>query len=523
MCAVFGCLPLAGQEKAVMRTDLGENVPNQRIELRAGGAMPDSMITYAATGEKSSKTLFTYNADGRITQEEISNWENSRWVNALKRVYEYDSPPKDKTTVGSITEYTWESGRWVKNSERTIPAAIDGIIYDSNSISWPSPVKYVGGSWFGFYGDWVDIFRYRVVSVNDSKGNPVSVEFHVYEIAHPDNSYMAYRYVISYNDRSQPVSVRGYNSDLFLWCSVDYRYDSAGNTVFFEELRVFSNGDIESHEKYTSANGVITVEQESYRDNAPARIVSKTDSDGNIYLKQYFTSAGGKMYMTHYDIYYPNSRTPSVDTGGNNPVGDTNKGGFDVNITVPADFVASGSFVIKFPGGFILDETNTRLSADFDGFALVITKQEDNSWLLELKPKGTRSVALRSEDVALVLAHIAYTVDGAVKRGTYDVTVHSIQFETPGGDAIVEPALTVPVQLNRWGVGNEAFTAPAIWSYGNSLHVRTPQPAALKVYTLSGALFRRQTLPAGETSISLPQGTYIVKIGSVAAKVTIAN
>jgi hypothetical protein len=513
----FGCLPLAGQEKAVMKTGAGEYVPMQGMQLRAGGAMPDSMITYAATGEKSSRTVFTYNTDGKIAQEEIFNWENSRWVNTLKRVYEYDNPPESKMVpvAGLITEYTWESGQWVRNpGSKSVWAVIDGIIYINNWICWPSPVRYYGSAAFVSSDGW----SYRAVSVNDSKGNPVSVEFHVYQIANPDNSSLAFRFVISYNDRSQPVSVKGYQENgngSMLIRSADYQYDSEGNTVFFEELDFDNSGDVYSHIKYTSANGVITEEQDQ------TRTVSKTDSDGNIYLRQYFTSTGGKMYMTHYDIYYPNDLTPSVTPGDSPPVDDTNRGKFDVIINLPTDSIADGSFVIKLPDGYTLDETGTRLSVDFGDFALVITKQEDNSWLLEVRPKGTRSAALRSEDVSRVLAHIAYTVDGTVKRGTYDITVHSIQFETPGGDAIVGPALTVPVRLNRWGAGSEAIAAADVWSAGSSLHIRTPQSAALYAYTVAGVRYKQQMLPAGETVITLPQRTYFVQTGETVKKVLI--
>jgi hypothetical protein len=307
----FWCLSLAGQEKAVMKTGINENILNQGVQLRAGGTMPDSMITYAATGEKSSRTVFTYNADGRIAQEEIFNWENNRWVNVLKWVYEYDNPPIDGVDC-SRTKYTWESGRWVEGRKTIVRTALDRIIYENSDIFWPSPGEYAGGIGFGFTGDGWKIYKYKVISENDSKGNLVSVEFHTYEIANPDNSHLAYRFAISYNDRSQPISIRGYEGNLSLFLSVDYQYDSEGNTVFYEYLYFEDSGNMELHQKYTSVNGVITVEIETAWDNTHARTVSKTDSDGNIYLKQYFTFTGEKMYLTHYDIYYPNSLTPSA-------------------------------------------------------------------------------------------------------------------------------------------------------------------------------------------------------------------
>jgi hypothetical protein len=70
-------------------------------------------------------------------------------------------------------------------------------------------------------------------------------------------------------------------------------------------------------------------------------------------------------------------------------------------------------------------------------------------------------------------------------------------------------------------VSNETVTGAAVWSYGSNLYVRTPQPAALYVYTIAGTLYRQQTLPAGETTLPLPQGMYLVQTGKTVKKVLI--
>jgi hypothetical protein len=67
----------------------------------------------------------------------------------------------------------------------------------------------------------------------------------------------------------------------------------------------------------------------------------------------------------------------------------------------------------------------------------------------------------------------------------------------------------------------ETVVGAAVWSYGGNLYVRTPQPAALYVYTVAGMLYRQQMLPAGETAVTLPQGTYFVQTGETVKKVLI--
>ncbi|MDR3260301.1 MAG: T9SS type A sorting domain-containing protein, partial [Tannerella sp.] len=136
---------------------------------------------------------------------------------------------------------------------------------------------------------------------------------------------------------------------------------------------------------------------------------------------------------------------------------------------------------------------------------------------LELKPKTLRS-ALLSGEAGSTLAHIAYTVDGKVKRGTYDISVNSIQLEMPGGDIIPEPAIVVPVRLNRWGVGNEAVTAPAstAYAYGGTLYIQSPHAEQVTVYSLTGAKVYEGAVQAGTTTVNaarLPKGVYIVAFG----------
>jgi hypothetical protein len=334
----------------------------------------------------------------------------------------------------------------------------------------------------------------------------------------PSPPYAIRRINYTYNETGQIVSIEERDENSNIHDQDFFSYDENGDLMSYEQTFWWwaYNGD--TGMPISGTGKVAVVNSQVWKFGSQGRKTGRYAYRNNFI---YSDEPKGKHLQDYAIFYYSDGYTPNVDTGDNNPIDDTNKGRFDIIINLPIDSIAGGSFVIKLPDGFMLDETNTRLSIDFGDFTLVITKQEDNSWLLEIKPKNTRSAALRSEDISRALAHIAYTVNGQVKRGTYDVTVHSILFETPGGDAIVEPALTVPVQLNRWGVGNETIVPPTIWSHGNTLYIRTPQPATLNIYTLTGTLFRQQILPAGETAITLPPGTYFVQTGKTVKKILI--
>jgi hypothetical protein len=311
----------------------------------------------------------------------------------------------------------------------------------------------------------------------------------------------------TYNERGQAVSVLLYNYNWKIQ-QHDYYYNANGDMILFENYWW-------RYEDNTNHTGIY-----KYIGNNDYHVVARFDSQGRKTRQEYYM--GNAMYQrylldNYYVFYYPDGNTPNVETDNNAPVDDTNKGGFDVVVNIPAESIAGGSFVIKLPEGFTLDKTNTKLTVDFGDFDLVITQQEDNTWLLKLKPKTLRSALLAGE-AGSTLAHIAYTVDGKVKRGTYDISVNSIQFETPGGDIIPEPAIAVPVNVNRWGMSNEAVEAPAptAYAHGGALYIQCPRAEQVTVYSLTGAKVYEGAVQAGTTTVNaarLPKGVYIVAFG----------
>jgi hypothetical protein len=86
MCVAFGCLPLAGQEKAGMKTGTGEYVPKQSVELRAE-ELPDSAIIYSPNGGR--KTRYVYHSN---SNSGTYAWENNAW--------KFTSFPAQRATTG---------------------------------------------------------------------------------------------------------------------------------------------------------------------------------------------------------------------------------------------------------------------------------------------------------------------------------------------------------------------------------------------------------------------------------------
>ncbi len=72
-------------------------------------------------------------------------------------------------------------------------------------------------------------------------------------------------------------------------------------------------------------------------------------------------------------------------------------------------------------------------------------------------------------------------------------------------------------------VANTVPYAPQakVYTVGPTLYLSLPTAEAVQVYTLAGTLYRTWQAPAGDTSLTLPAGTYIVKVGPLTEKVVV--
>ena len=72
-------------------------------------------------------------------------------------------------------------------------------------------------------------------------------------------------------------------------------------------------------------------------------------------------------------------------------------------------------------------------------------------------------------------------------------------------------------------VANTVPYAPQakVYTVGPTLYLSLPTPETVQVYTLAGTLYRTWQAPAGDTSVTLPAGTYIIKVGPLTEKVAV--
>ena len=70
-------------------------------------------------------------------------------------------------------------------------------------------------------------------------------------------------------------------------------------------------------------------------------------------------------------------------------------------------------------------------------------------------------------------------------------------------------------------VANTVPYAPTakVYTVGPTLYLSLPTAETVQVYTLAGTLYRTWQAPAGDTSLTLPLGTYIIKVGQLTEKV----
>ena len=105
-----------------------------------------------------------------------------------------------------------------------------------------------------------------------------------------------------------------------------------------------------------------------------------------------------------------------------------------------------------------------------------------------------------------------------------EVPVANVTLTVPKGSKAAYAA--VPVwkefkQISESTVGNVTLPEVRIYTAGGRLSLTLQTAAPVGVYTLNGVLVRTFSAPAGETTVALPQGVYIVRVGERTEKVFI--
>ena len=389
---------------------------------------------------------------------------------------------------------------------------------------------------YGDLGDRADVYYSPSVgprvSYNDYNGYWIVSDDPFFVYVWPWNEP---KYDITYNSRGLVESVtylddngNAYYGD-FYW-RLQFQYNANGYLLTYGQYRRFVSETnwkllFETVYLYDTYDNWIGAQTCNYQAPVPLvegfKYTARVDDKGRITYSEYrsdnnndWTTVNGRQSKYRYYIwYYSDGRTPTIEPENNTPVGDSNKGSFELDINIPSDSINNGSLVITLPEGFTLDRVNTRLTLDFSSkFALKITKQDDNSWLLEITPRSTRSTSLRAAD-AKTLLNVAYTVDPRTKLGVYDIVVNSILFESKGGNNYPEPAITIPANVTRGDVSNEQFgtSAPKAYIANNTLYIQSAQSEQITVYTVTGTKLYEATGATTIDASAFPQGILIVK------------
>ena len=216
------------------------------------------------------------------------------------------------------------------------------------------------------------------------------------------------------------------------------------------------------------------------------------------------------------------NNNPSIVVEEPDPVGEDGKGSLDFSLEIPADATITGTFEIKLPEGYTLDESATKLIEALAGhFDLVITFKEGNIWQIEIKSNGLRAATAAT---LTKIMDIAYTVDPATPKGKYDIEISHIELDLSDGTSINNEAITVTTEVIYSTTGiDDLQAAPQIWSAGGQVHILLPEATNVQVVNLVGVTVYKAQLSAGAHSVALSKGVYIVRAGSAVRKLRMEN
>ena len=105
-----------------------------------------------------------------------------------------------------------------------------------------------------------------------------------------------------------------------------------------------------------------------------------------------------------------------------------------------------------------------------------------------------------------------------------EVPVANVTLTVPKGSK--SAYATAPVwkefkQISESTVGNVTLPEARIYAADGRLYLTLQTAAPVGIYTLNGVLVRTFSAPAGETTVTLPQGVYIVRVGERTEKVAV--
>ncbi|NDW17689.1 hypothetical protein D0T53_02010 [Dysgonomonas sp. 216] len=503
-----------------------------------------------------------YLYDQYVSKELYYHWENGTWLCIQKTERDFDASANITSEINY--SYDWELGQLVKyNHINYTNTYDDGLIkmaigqylagdgswinqnkteftYDGNQNN-TSKTEYLYTSYIdstGVHEYWQSSAQYLMEY--DSDKNVTRYEYKTYSFIPDSSGNDIYRWV------TQLLEIKKYDSNKNVIFLEAYIGDYEGRSLIGAQKfnAAFKNADelyptlyeyyswdydnnqwIESS-KYVNDyndNGDYTLEEYySWNKNAGNwegnyKDVTLYTDEGYAYIAKYYNWHSSEWVLNEYEVYYPfflNSSNNKVEAEETTPVGDDNKGKFELALTIPSDATITGSFIVEFPQGLTLDKDATKLNDEFaDNFYLTYTPQDGNKWLIEIKKNEIRSSS--SLIVYKKIIDVAYTVQQA-QSNKQQIIMNNINFDLSDGSNISQDEVIVNIEIrNATGIdADNTVSGVNVYANNSVLYVNSDDAELVNVYAIDGKLLYNIAINAGQNEIQgLTTGTLVIVKG----------
>ncbi|GHT44002.1 hypothetical protein FACS1894181_07860 [Bacteroidia bacterium] len=199
----------------------------------------------------------------------------------------------------------------------------------------------------------------------------------------------------------------------------------------------------------------------------------------------------------------------------------------EIGLDIPTPDRFSLTFTVM---SYVLDlnEAETRLADELakDYTWSVQTKTDDfyYYWTFTIQPKSGNSSATVANARKIIKINSLVKESNLANNpyvGTHFVRIINLEYKGNSTSFSI-PKISYYIDIAT-STGNEAVAVTPVqaWTSNGRLHLNVPSATALSVYTPVGRLVKQQAVSTGETTVALPTGIYIIKIGNVVKKVAI--
>lgn len=295
-----------------------------------------------------------------------------------------------------------------------------------------------------------------------------------------------------------------------------------------------------------------------FTDNTQLPKLKKINDDGSSYSEMIANQPSIPLLnLQYFTITFnkPDNGTLTVNQENNTPIssGDKVLGGTKLTITAEASEGYQVNELLVNSTPFTSGDVLT-VSSNID-IAVTITKKPEPTpdpdpdptpkpdpdptptvyhivTLPQIEGATTDPVAGEYEVEAWSSFRFYLTLDEAYSQSSPIVTTDRGETITPRSSdgAYIIKYVRQPITISIDGiiknpdpVANETIDAnsPKVWTKDSYLHLQTPQPETVFIYTFNGTLLKKLTNLSGNKTLWLPQGNYIVLIGKERFKVQV--